>query len=94
MLIPKLFGLQLQSEQRKHLFTVTVIQLFVCNFHSKLCFQQREYSLTRNYVQLRETIFISCSYAKFSNDNNMCFTNYGMVSYYVILRNYALITRN
>ena len=57
-----------------------------------------DYSLTRNYVQLREIIFISRNFAGLRVIGEISISrNYGVILrnfYNVITRNYALITRN
>ena len=57
-----------------------------------------DYSLTRNYVQLREIIFISRNFAGLRVIGEISISrNYGVILrnfYNVISRNFAMITRN
>ena len=57
-----------------------------------------DYSLTRNYVQLRVIIFISCNFAGLRVIGEISISrNYGVISrnfYNVISRNFVMITRN
>ena len=57
-----------------------------------------DYSLTRNYVQLRIIIFISCNFAGLRVIEEISISrNYDVIScnfYNVISRNFVMITRN
>ena len=57
-----------------------------------------DYSLTRNYVQLRVIIFISCNFAGLRVIGEISISrNYGVISrnfYNVISRNFVMIMRN
>ena len=49
-----------------------------------------DYSITRNYVQLREIIFMSCNFARLRVIGETSISqNYGVIS-----RNFIIITRN